>query len=311
MLKRNFLPLILMVIFVLMFFTKDSLARDFTWKGDIRIRQENRQPNQLNRERLRLRLGFSTQVNEEIKITSRFATAGGNTSTNQTFGPNFSGYGFFIDQAYFTYQPQGTSAFTFYGGKMKNYFDSSPLLWDTDTNPDGIGQELKMGSFFLRAAEWVTQTDVAVNQGVYAYQIGYQMNNLGLFLSAYNHTSVPASFMDVLLEFDFKPFHLGIDYAQDSVPNSENSGYWVTLGWNKIKKAGDLSLQLSVADLGKNFAPPFTDSDFSGADHQGYILGAGYGLNDAAQLKATYFNRTQKSTSTKKETLQMDAVIKF
>jgi hypothetical protein len=176
-------------------------AGEFEWSGDIRVRNESFYAQQINRNRLRLRTGFKTELTDNVDAYVRFATStfqgsaansninvGENNSTNQNF-VNASAYPMFVDLAYITYRPSMVERLKIHAGKMKNFFASTPLLWDADTNPDGLGEEYNMGAFIFRAAQWSQITNMANNTGFYSYQLGWQGDILELYLSNYVDTS--------------------------------------------------------------------------------------------------------------------------
>ncbi len=129
---------------------KETKNRGLTgWKfgGDIRLRYEGTYYDQdssfqdRNRERIRLR--FKVSKNIGWGVTGYFQLASGMgydpTSTNQTLTDSFDRKDVWIDQAYLTWTPDVAGHFfTFGGGKMANPFVSTPMVWDTDVNPEGF-----------------------------------------------------------------------------------------------------------------------------------------------------------------------------
>ena len=129
---------------------KETKNRGLTgWKfgGDVRLRYEGTYYDadsgfqDRNRERIRLR--FKVSKNIGWGVTGVFQLASGMgfepTSTNQTLTDSFDRKDVWIDQAYITWTPDVAGHFfTFGGGKMANPFVSSPMVWDTDVNPEGF-----------------------------------------------------------------------------------------------------------------------------------------------------------------------------
>jgi hypothetical protein len=98
------------------------------------------------RERIRLRVGATADVYEDIKIGFRFTS--GETSdpigANQSLTSGFSKKGLNIDLAYAEYKASSASALSglqVVGGKMSNPFykpGNSELIWDADLTPEGL-----------------------------------------------------------------------------------------------------------------------------------------------------------------------------
>ena len=98
------------------------------------------------RERIRLRVGATADVYEDIKVGFRFTS--GETSdpigANQSLTSGFSKKGLNIDLAYAEYKASSASALSglqVVGGKMLNPFykpGNSELIWDADITPEGL-----------------------------------------------------------------------------------------------------------------------------------------------------------------------------
>jgi len=89
------------------------------------------------RGRVRVRWGFDTQVNPQLKFGLRIASGSPEqTSTNQSFKDSFSSKELYLDKAYVTYSPLSGMSIT--GGKMSNPFYSTDLVWDGDVTPEGV-----------------------------------------------------------------------------------------------------------------------------------------------------------------------------
>lgn len=92
----------------------------------------------INRERLRLRLGVSAQVTDEVAVGIRLATGNltDRVSTNQTLGQNFNKYQFFVDRAFVRLDP--ASWVTIQGGRIPNPWFSSEMTWNENLNFEGL-----------------------------------------------------------------------------------------------------------------------------------------------------------------------------
>ncbi len=121
------------------------------WGGDFRLRYEGTETktasgsSSRNRSRFRFRYGFTTDVNEQIKVGLRLASGSDDpTSANQTFTGNFSSKNFWIDRAYMQYTFPNENL-TFFGGKFSNPFDQvSDLVWNGDIQPEGGALKFKI-----------------------------------------------------------------------------------------------------------------------------------------------------------------------
>ncbi|MHC4635883.1 MAG: putative porin [Planctomycetota bacterium] len=116
--------------------------------GDFRYRHETLDNtgdtvgNERRRNRIRARLGFKVEVNEEWDAIFRIASGSSEspTSTNQTTDGAFSSKEIWLDLAYADWHPQAYSGLKVFMGKMKNPFyrvGGNQLIWDSDVNPEG------------------------------------------------------------------------------------------------------------------------------------------------------------------------------
>ena len=161
-------------------------ARNWKWKGDLRLRDEfrNRTGTDSNRQRIRFRYGFEGKVNDQLKVTARIATGDPTDpiSTNQTFNTFFLKKSIFLDLANLEYTPEvpGISKTSLLGGIMENpLWTVTPMVWDGDLSWDGVAMKVSKefgpatvfsnnGVFALDsdesepAAVWVTQAGASV-----------------------------------------------------------------------------------------------------------------------------------------------------
>lgn len=150
--------------------------QNMNFGGDLRLRYEQAMSSgtaqDRHRGRFRLRFGFDTKINEKLKAFVRLASGTGEqTSTNQTFTGGFANYDIDIDQAYLKYSDKLAGAdYSLLGGRMKNPFYATDLMWDGDVNLDGVAASLEypleglnaklfgnIGAFFLYESS--SQTD--------------------------------------------------------------------------------------------------------------------------------------------------------
>lgn len=115
------------------------------------------------RERVRMRLGLTAKVTDEVGVGLRLTTgsATDRVSTNQTMGQNFNKYQVFLDRAFVRIDPAPWVSFQ--GGRIPNPWFSSDMTWNENLNfegfattfrrpvvDDGIAPFLTLGYFPLR-----------------------------------------------------------------------------------------------------------------------------------------------------------------
>jgi len=170
--------------------------QNLTFSGDLRLRYEGRNRSDPDtgdhdkRGRFRLRFGFvKTWPKDDLEIGFRLVTGADTdpTSTNQTFGNMFQEYGIGVDTAYAKWTPKAFKGFELWGGKFKNPWESTNIVWDTDVNPDGIWARYNVpglgavtpfvgaGVFQLRSADEASAA-VYGDTGMAAYDAGVRWN---------------------------------------------------------------------------------------------------------------------------------------
>lgn len=139
-------------------------AENLKFSGDFRLRYVNDSYNwgdsatsgerkDRNRARFRLRFGFvKTWMDDQLEVGFRLANSefnssypGNNdpTSTNSTFGNDWSKKPIWIDLAYAKYAPKWAPGFSITGGKMKNPMLLNDVFLDDSVNPEGFWAEYK------------------------------------------------------------------------------------------------------------------------------------------------------------------------
>lgn len=127
-------------------------------KGDVRVRTQvdwgkNRAPaHQRTRNRVRARIGLEGKVNDQVKAGVKIVTGGTDArSTNQTLDNNFQTYDARLDQYYIKWTPKldakKIGKVNVWGGKFKNPFKKTDLLWDGDINPGGFAVQYMSPAF--------------------------------------------------------------------------------------------------------------------------------------------------------------------
>jgi hypothetical protein len=115
--------------------------------GDVRARQEsisidNLDPQrQQDRQRVRARVGFVSQVTDEVEAGVRIASGNSNDarSTNQDLNNYFVKKDLWLDRAYVNWHPSDVPGLKLIAGKMAQpWVAEDQLIWDDDVNPEGI-----------------------------------------------------------------------------------------------------------------------------------------------------------------------------
>jgi len=145
--------------------------------GDLRLRYENRQAHdpadgriELNRERIAVRLGLRGEVLDDFYYGLRLDTANNPRSPWVSLGTSSSGapyqgpfgkstFNINVGQVYLGWKPASWLDIT--AGKMPNPLYVTPMIWDTDLNPEGLAERFKYT---------IGQADLFINLGQFLYQ---------------------------------------------------------------------------------------------------------------------------------------------
>ncbi len=137
--------------------------------------------------RLRARVKLETDLGHGVKGVFRLASGmakavpgwdfgSDSISTNQTFTDSFDGKGIWLDQAYLAWTPPELGRHvTLGGGKFQNPWISSPMVWDTDVNPEGFYEQLSFANDTVEVFATLGQTVIReVTDGNDAFMLAYQ-----------------------------------------------------------------------------------------------------------------------------------------
>lgn len=163
-------------------------ASRFTWKGDLRYRHENVDPEEAvedqTRHRVRARFGFAAKINDTVTGTVQLATTGGlNTfnqtdprSTNQTLGQGFDRKAIGLDLAYLDWK--AADGFNVMAGKMPQpFFKTGSYFWDNDITPEGLAVKFSRGMFFASAFDyWLGERAADTDAKLDGVQLGMTGN---------------------------------------------------------------------------------------------------------------------------------------
>jgi len=185
------------------YLTLNSVSKEITLKGDLRIRYERRSrdtkrsDDSRDRFRQRFRLGFTWKSDDTPwLISAGFATGDSSaTSTNDTYsdGGAFETGDLRLDYAFA--QRNFYNDFTLTIGQQKNPFISSGILWDGDVRPVGVSLKYKGENFFLLTGAYdvIHVGNDANNAFLYAIQAGVNLNKFTSALTYYHFTDALTS----------------------------------------------------------------------------------------------------------------------
>jgi hypothetical protein len=121
-----------------------SHLTEFKLSGDVRLRHqvETQAPqngtvtNERTRERFRFRFNGDALMQKGWGAGFALETAPAADSGNQTFQDGNNDYNIYLARAYVSWRPNLN--WMFVGGKQKNPFYSTDMIWDSDINPQGV-----------------------------------------------------------------------------------------------------------------------------------------------------------------------------
>lgn len=96
-----------------------------------------------SRQRLRMRLGLTAKVTDEVGVGVRLATgsATDRVSTNQTLGQNFNKYELYVDRAFVRIDP--AEWVSIQGGRIPNPWFATEMTWSENLNFEGFATTLR------------------------------------------------------------------------------------------------------------------------------------------------------------------------
>jgi Putative porin len=168
--------------------------------GDLRLRYEgiyNREEEQTdgslkdipNRDlfRIRARLFFDSNISDEISTqimlsTDQDANREAPTS-NQSLTDDFNDKSIYIARAYALYKPNWLKKLELAGGKFKNSFLHTDIMWDPDVNPEGAYEYYQYPGWanfkpFVQLGQMVVNevADQTNDAALFIYQAGFEWN---------------------------------------------------------------------------------------------------------------------------------------
>jgi hypothetical protein len=186
--------------------------------GDFRFRTENIREQQAaplsdaerTRQRLRLRLGATSQINDRTKVEFKISTGSTQTTDNTNSNADLTDYsarkGIVLDVAYFNFQ--AFDELNILGGKTYNPYylvGSNDLIFHADLNPEGLVLNYKKligdSTFLLNfAGSWLNErfsasgatdnSDVGLLGAQFVYALKKQNYNLAITTASYNFSNI-------------------------------------------------------------------------------------------------------------------------
>ncbi len=318
-----------------------------TFFGDLRLRYHfasfSNGSHEQNIGRFRLRVGAKkTWLDKQLEAGFRFATGSSDdpSSTNQSFTGNFGEKFLWVDLVYAKYQPKAFKGFTIVGGKMKNPFVHTNMIWDSDVNPEGVWAVYKypgLGSFepflgfgFFQLAYNSTDADATLH----AYQVGGTWKitkdvkwTTALAYYDYGHyeenysraksntesggrlTAEEFNIINLTNKVSWKAFNLPmsafVDYAHNcgNQLGGQSDAFAVGYKVGKNKKKGDWSGSYKYAYIEQNATvAAFSDSDFGNTNRKGHQWAVKHNLLDSLTAGVNLFYTQPVSGSSTGET---------
>ncbi|MBF8722860.1 MULTISPECIES: putative porin [Pseudomonas] len=301
-------------------------------KGDVRLRYEdvnvdnpNSRSGNQDRERVRARVGFYSQINPQVDAGIRVATGSSADarSTNQSLDNYFEKKSLWVDLAYLDWHPTAVPNLHLIGGKMPQpWVSMGDIIWDSDINPEGVavtyktdlgGAELfgSAGHYNLKdnvdgdgvqfkhdaqlyhgqlGARFDAADTVKVTVGTSIY--GYDNDKESAALRAFGNTTNEFNLVEGFGQVDFTGFAIPLSAYGQYVKNTESTDGEDKAWLAGLKtKLGAWSLDYNYRDVQRNaVVSAFTDSDFGAGftGSRGHKFKVGYEIDKNFSLGAAY-----------------------
>jgi len=312
--------------------------------GDIRYRYENTEvggSNTKDRQRVRARIGAYGSVNDYVDYGIRFATGKDSaTSANETLGDEFLKDDAYFDLYYIDIHPEQLKGAHVILGKMKKpWLKGSGLIWDGDTNPEGVAVKYNKefenaelmtsaGSFVvsdnkgddtqLWSGQAAVETKVSENTKLLTGASVYHAQNgdgsgWGVGKNTIKDFNIVEGFGSVGTKVGGLPVKFHGQYVLNTEADDEDTAYLLGLVLGKAKAPGTWEVGYNWRDTGRDAViDAFNDSDFAGGDtgSYGHQVKAKYQISKNFQAAGTYFN-TVNGDGADEDMLQLDVSVKF
>ena len=316
--------------------------------GDLRVRNESlfrsgsfSPAGDVNHARIRVRVALEARHDDHWGVGLRFATGGGTTSTNQDLDALAGPAGMYVDRAYAEYRTGESALFRFTAGRAPNPYLHSPMLWDSDYNPDGLVEAFDFArdgsGVFLNLGQHVLGQEASKDYGpsFFAFQPGLAWKRerkeveaavaYYRFAEAGGTDDVPAggdyAIADLYLRFRKEltsgmPLSLWLDALTNTEATGDASAYGlgVEIGSSKGKgkaKASFAYMSIDADALWIDLGDASFSRGLSDADMHGFVLGFTVGLGEKATLGATWRSKDARDLDAHEDRLDLDLVVRF
>ncbi|ATR82281.1 hypothetical protein CYD26_16695 [Pseudomonas sp. FFUP_PS_473] len=301
-------------------------------KGDVRLRYEdvnvdnpNASSGNQDRERVRARVGFYSEINPQVDAGVRVATGSSADarSTNQSLDKYFEKKSLWVDQAYLDWHPTAVPNLHLIGGKMNQpWVSMGDIIWDSDINPEGLAVTYKTnlgGAELFGSAGHYTLKDNVDGDGVqfkhdaqlYHGQLGtrfaaadtvkvtvggsiygYDNDKASSVLQSFGNTTNEFNLVEGFGQIDFTGFAIPLSTYGQFVKNTESTDGEDKAWLAGVKtKLGAWSLDYNYRDIQRNAVVSlFTDSDFGAGftGSRGHKFKVGYEIDKNFSVGTTY-----------------------
>lgn len=301
-------------------------------KGDVRLRYEdvnvdnpNASSGNQDRERVRARVGFYSEINPQVDAGVRVATGSSADarSTNQSLDKYFEKKSLWVDQAYLDWHPTAVPNLHLIGGKMNQpWVSMGDIIWDSDINPEGLAVTYKTnlgGAELFGSAGHYTLKDNVDGDGVqfkhdaqlYHGQLGtrfaaadtvkvtvggsiygYDNDKASSVLQSFGNTTNEFNLLEGFGQIDFTGFAIPLSTYGQFVKNTESTDGEDKAWLAGVKtKLGAWSLDYNYRDIQRNAVVSlFTDSDFGAGftGSRGHKFKVGYEIDKNFSVGTTY-----------------------
>ncbi|MFO3722386.1 putative porin [Pseudomonas sp. HLMP] len=301
-------------------------------KGDVRLRYEdvnvdnpNSRSNNQDRERVRARVGFYSEINPQVDAGVRVATGSSSDarSTNQSLDNYFDKKSLWVDLAYLDWHPTALPGLHLIGGKMNQpWVSMGDIIWDSDINPEGIAVTYKTdlgGAELFASAGHYNLKDNVDGDGVqfkhdaqlYHGQLGthfgladtvkvtvggsiygYDNDKSSTALQNFGNTTNEFNLVEGFGQLDFTGFAIPLSAYGQFVKNTDSTDGADKAWLAGLKtKVGSWSLDYNYRDVQRNAVVSlFTDSDFGAGftGSRGHKFKVGYEIDKNFSLGAAY-----------------------
>lgn len=305
-------------------------AADVKLGGDFGYRYDDLEVGTTDsqRDRLRLNLNGSADVNAKTKVVFGLRTGSVKSSWNDMDGNSLKNVA--VNLAYVEYAAAPFAKVTL--GKMNRPWASDALFFDNDIKPEGLAVAVKHDSGLTASAFKLKLSEggVAKDSDLVGLQVGIKKALVGDLTAAVSVATLQQELVlspTLVEKFDQLVYNVKVEMPVAGFPvtafyeNLKNdkatsqdkaTAYGVTFG--NAKKVGDWEVSVLKQDAeAKALSTVWTDSDFGGeaALHNGTAVRAVYALADGWKVRGSLFDVETGTAKTDYKRLMVDLVYAF